>query len=72
MLNCNCKKRKGDDAMKYDCAKEFDLNDIYRKLTSPSQPQMVKASEFFTPIITLEEFQHKMELVMRLRKQPTK
>ena len=51
--------------MKYNCAKEFDLKEIYRKLTSPSQPQEVKASEFFTPIITLAEFQQKMELAMR-------
>lgn len=32
--------------MKYNCADEFDLMEIYRKLTS-SQPKMVKASEFF-------------------------
>ena len=51
--------------MKYNCAKEFDLNEIYRKLTSSSQPQMVKASEFFAPLITLEEFQEKMEIAMQ-------
>ena len=34
--------------MKYDCSKEFDLLEIYRKLTAPSKPIMVKASEFFT------------------------
>lgn len=34
--------------MKYDCSKEFDLVEIYRKLTSPTTPVMVKASEFFT------------------------
>ena len=56
--------------MKYNCAKEFDLNDIYRKLTSPIQPQMVKASEFFAPCITLEEFQQRIELTMLNRKQP--
>lgn len=58
--------------MKYNCEKEFDLNEIYRKLISPSQPQMVKASEFFAPIITLEEFQQKMEIAMLERKQSTK
>ena len=57
--------------MKYNCEKEFDLNEIYRKLTSPSQPRMVKASEFFAPIITLEEFQQKMEIAMLERKQTT-
>ena len=33
--------------MKFDYNQEFDLNEIYRKLTAPSQPMMVKASEFF-------------------------
>ena len=33
--------------MKYDCASEFDLNEIYRKLTSVSAPATVRASEFF-------------------------
>ena len=51
--------------MKYNCAKEFNLNEIYRKLTSPIVPQTVKASEFFAPIITLEEFQQKMEIAMQ-------
>ena len=54
--------------MKYNCANEFDLNEIYRKLTSPSQPQTVKASEFFAPPITLTEFQQKMEIAMLNRK----
>ena len=58
--------------MKYDCAQEFDLNEIYRKLTSPIQPQMVKASEFFAPIITLEEFQERMDMVMQSYKQTAK
>ena len=57
--------------MKYNCAKEFNLNEIYRKLTSPIQPQMVKASEFFGPDITFEEFQQRMEIAMRNRKQIT-
>lgn len=34
--------------MKYDCSHEFDLAEIYRKLTQPIEPVMVKASEFFT------------------------
>ena len=51
--------------MKYNCENEFDLNEIYRKLTSSSKPQTVKASEFFAPLITLEEFQEKMEIEMR-------
>lgn len=53
--------------MKYNCEKEFDLKEIYRKLTSPSQPQTVKASEFFAPI-TLDQFQVQMEVAMRNRK----
>ena len=57
--------------MKYNCEKEFDLNEIYRKLTSPSQPQTVKASEFFAPCITLEEFQLRMEIAMLNREQTT-
>ena len=57
--------------MKYNCEKEFDLNEIYRKLTSPTEPQMVKASEFFAPYITLGEFQEKMEIAMLERKQAT-
>ena len=47
--------------MKYNCATEFDLNEIYRKLITPSQPQMVKASEFFVKQeISLLEFQQTM------------
>ena len=33
--------------MKFNYDEEFDLQEIYRKLTSKSQPSMVKASEFF-------------------------
>ena len=33
--------------MKFDYNQEFDLNEIYRKLTAPSKPMMVKACEFF-------------------------
>ena len=36
--------------MKFDYNQEFDLNEIYRKLTAPSQPMMVKASEFFEDV----------------------
>ena len=57
--------------MKYNCEKEFDLIEIYRKLTSPIQPQTVKASEFFTPVITLKEFQQKMEIAMSNYKETT-
>lgn len=50
--------------MKYDCSDEFDLNEIYRKLTAPSQPQTVKANEFFAPRFDLALFQkHMAELV---------
>ena len=53
--------------MKHNCSHEFDLNEIYRKLTSPSTPQTVKASEFFAPIVTLEEFTRKLDLAMQQR-----
>ena len=33
--------------MKFDYNQEFDLDEIYRKLTAPSQPMTVKANEFF-------------------------
>ena len=47
--------------MKYNCANEFDINEIYRKLTSKSQPQTVKASKFFAKQkISLLEFQQTM------------
>ena len=55
--------------MKYNFENEFDLKEIYRKLTSPIKPQLVKASEFFAPLITLEEFQERMEIAMRNQKQ---
>ena len=33
--------------MKYNYNEEFDLQEIYRKLTAPAKPTMVKANEFF-------------------------
>ena len=33
--------------MKFNYNEEFDIIEIYRKLTAPSEPMMVKASEFF-------------------------
>ena len=33
--------------MKFNYDEEFDLVEIYRKLTAPSKPMMVKANEFF-------------------------
>ena len=35
--------------MKFNYNEEFDLIEIYRKLTTPSAPRMVKACEFFEP-----------------------
>ena len=35
--------------MKFDYNQEFDLNEIYRKLTAPSKPMMVRACDFFEP-----------------------
>ena len=53
--------------MKYNCENEFDLKEIYRKLTSSSKPQMVKASEFFTPPITLDELKYLIELATQMK-----
>ncbi len=39
--------------MKYDCTEEFDLSVIFDKLTSRVPAQMVAASEFFNPRLTL-------------------
>lgn len=52
--------------MKYDnCSSEFDLNEIYRKLTAPIQPRMVKASEFFEqPKFSLALFQKNMSALV--------
>ena len=33
--------------MKFNYNEEFDLKEIYRKLTAPSVPMMVKANAFF-------------------------
>ena len=35
--------------MKFNYDEEFNLLDIYRKLTAKSEPMMVKACEFFEP-----------------------
>ena len=44
--------------MKYNCEQEFDLKEIFRKLTTPIAPQMVKANEFFAQQqFSLDEFQ---------------
>lgn len=54
-------KHEEELTVKYDCTNEFDLNEIYRKLTAPSKPQMVKASEFFRPkSFTLAHFQKQL------------
>ena len=33
--------------MKYNYSQEFDLNEIYKKLTAPIQSQTVRACDFF-------------------------
>ena len=52
--------------MKYNnCVSEFDLKEIYRKLTAPAQPRMVKASEFFEqPKFSLAVFQKNMSVLI--------
>lgn len=46
--------------MKYNCTNEFDLALIYKKLTSQSATQMVKACNFFEQEDMLTKFQKKM------------
>lgn len=54
--------------MKYNCAEEFDLNEIYRKLTSCSQPTMVKASEFFEVVeFNLVTFQNAINKIFKYK-----
>ncbi len=45
--------------MKYDCSDEFNLCEIFCKLTAPQTPcpTMVAACDFFAPQFTLTEFQ---------------
>lgn len=46
--------------MKYDCSCEFDLNSVYKKLTSNRHDAKVRANEFFTKSNELELLQTKM------------
>ena len=47
--------------MKYDCSDEFNLSDIFGKLTSKrAATNLVAASEFFPSLPTLAEFQRAM------------
>lgn len=52
--------------MKHDYSDEFDLNEIYRKLTSPPTPKMVKASEFFAPRFNFDEFQRQISALVEV------
>lgn len=48
--------------MKQNNFEEFDLDIIYKKLTAPSKPMMVKANEFFRPEKSmLQRFQEQVE-----------
>ena len=49
--------------MKYDCANEFNLEQIYRKLTTASKPLTVKACEFFAPQPSLKQLQAYMNKI---------
>lgn len=48
--------------MFYDCSDEFDLNEIYQKLTGVAQK--VRANEFFAKRNELELLQAKMNRIM--------
>ena len=56
--------------MKFDYNQEFDLNEIYRKLTSPSKPMMVRASEFFEDA-GADNFEKLQAVVTKLRERVT-
>ncbi len=49
--------------MKYDCSDEFDLNDIFAKLIGAKAPApaTVAINRFFSPTLTLSEFQRAMD-----------
>lgn len=49
--------------MFYDCSDEFDLNEIYQKLTGNVAPK-VRANEFFAKRNELELLQAKMNRIM--------
>ncbi|MGN1040103.1 MAG: hypothetical protein ACI4QL_01595 [Candidatus Fimimonas sp.] len=49
--------------MKYDCSKEFDLNSVYKKLTSNRHDAKVCANKFFCKCNELELLQAKMALL---------
>ncbi|MCM1394614.1 MAG: hypothetical protein NC132_00640 [Corallococcus sp.] len=52
--------------MNHDCSKEFDLNLIYKKLTSKRHyTPTVKACDFFTRKTELQLLQDKMEKIMQ-------
>ena len=46
--------------MKYDCSDEFDLNEIFRKLTGETN-ENIAAKDFFAPKLTLAAFQQAMD-----------
>lgn len=54
--------------MKYNCANEFDLETIYKKLTSGHKVSMVKANNFFTREDDLEILQKRMNKLMSLKR----
>ncbi len=51
--------------MKYDCSNEFNLDDIYRKLTGTNcSCQTVTACNFFAPRFCLADFQQAMNALV--------
>lgn len=54
--------------MKYNCANEFNLEKIYKKLTSGHTVSMVKANNFFTRDDELELLQKRMNKIMSLKR----
>ncbi len=50
--------------MKYDCSNEFDLNEIYKKLTSSKNCTTVCANKYFSKYDELTLLQTKMERIM--------
>lgn len=53
--------------MKYDCSDEFDLSEIFRKLTSCAAPTRVAACDFFGEQPSLAHFQQAMDQLVLTR-----
>lgn len=58
--------------MKYNCAKEFNLEEIYLKLVSGHKSPMVPAKNFFERVDELALLQEKMDKMINVKTLKTK